>query len=202
VVRQAMQHITDIIIGVVAALAASVLWMLALPPLLGPKLRIDGQIKQYISRSAKDAGQPAYRVTIYNRRRRAFMDLRYELTLRYSIRDTKRQLRILVREFNGPMFVTGRSRTDDGGYGLSFHLDLPGQLQSVAQLPGFVDADLRLRVFGHDELSGVGKAFTAVFDSDSIVLLDPPATATVVVPRGPSDPAEESTADAGADAQA
>ena len=182
-------HLVDITVGVTAALIASILWMVALPPLVGPRLAIAERIVQYTSRAPDDRGKLAYRITVHNRRRRSVIDLRYELTLRYFIGEGKPQLRILLRENNGPLSVSGRSGVDDGAYGLSFHLDLLHELRSVSNLPEFNRCEIRVRVFVRDEMSGVGKNFTRIYRPQDIVLIpkhSAPGELAAVLPMQPS----------------
>jgi hypothetical protein len=141
-------NVWAIVIGVLSSVLASGVWLVVLRG-LRPKIEISPVL-------VEDPGpQPCFRIKVINKSRRAVVDIAFELVIMRPER-TKGgtvNMRKVVRVAGPPPLVLagkGRGR-DDNTYRIRVDADLRGILEQDESR--FV----RLRVFGRDSLSGLGR---------------------------------------------
>ncbi|MFG1820598.1 hypothetical protein ACGFIF_43045 [Kribbella sp. NPDC049174] len=143
-----MTNVWAIVIGVLSSLLASGVWLVALRA-LRPKIEISPVL-------VEDPGdQPCFRIKVVNRSRRAVVDIAFELVLMRPERTkggTVKMRKVVRVAGPPPLVLAGSARAkDDNTYRIRVDADLRGLLEQDESR--FV----RLRVFGRDSLSGLGR---------------------------------------------
>lgn len=154
-----MDTLIAILEGVPGALLATVLTVLAVR-LLPPKIEISPLIATMWS---DERGGLRNRFKMVNKSRRAIVDLKFELVIEYS-KEGKPRTKLVEPERPEPISISGRNRKKGewGDYTVAHGEDLIEDLiKRIAVSEG--GCTLRLRVFGRDSLSGMGKQFQMTY---------------------------------------
>lgn len=141
--------LTSVAIGTLSSVAASIIWLLALRRV---KPRID--VSPSIAEDGR-SGSRQWRVNIINRSSRAVVDLRVELVRvrSQSARNGSVNMTRSIDVGRVPLTLAGRRRgstEDNNCFRMRIYED-PGQLLSTDD-----GRYIRLRIFGRDEITGVG----------------------------------------------
>lgn len=145
------QVLISIITGVASSVAASAIWLYILRRMT-PKIEISSQVAE----SIEEAGAPGrFRIKMINRRRRAAVDLKIEVTIisNKHVKGGQIKVREVVTTLNDtPLLLPGRKSNgdDDNAYRMRIREDLKAALEDPQKY-------VRVRIFARDEVSGFGK---------------------------------------------
>lgn len=141
-----------IVVGVLSSVVASFVWLFALR-----RVRPHIDISPVIVEDPPSEGSPrCFRIKIINRSRRALVDLAFELAVMRPTRTRGGvvQMRKVVRVAGPPPLIIPGRRNDGGDHNVY-------RIRVNADIRGVLEQDehrfIRLRVFGRDELSGIGR---------------------------------------------
>ncbi len=148
--------------GAVGSLVASLIWLLGLRR-LKPRLDLSPVVAEE-TRDLRGNERITYSIKMINRRKRAAVDLQFELVMirprrtRGGFVDT----RTLLRVYGRPPLILPRYENKAGEHHNAYRLRTGAELRVLLQEDP--NASIRLRVMARDEVSGIGKVFEAKYN--------------------------------------
>ena len=163
-----MEMTLSIIIGVISSVVASFIFLIAIR-LLKPKIKIAPNI----TKSRANSGKIIYVIKIMNRSRRSIINVQAKLQLIYTSHVsggpvvTSKDLTLKRNEiFQIQAYGKSKEKKEKADYGFRF-ITYDNIEQLIKSKPK--EYKIRLSIICNDELTGLGKVFTKVFEPDDIV---------------------------------
>ncbi|GGK42158.1 hypothetical protein GCM10010124_38690 [Pilimelia terevasa] len=140
-------------LGVASGLLTSVIWLVALRR-VRPRLELSPHL-------VRDPAAKVTRIKVVNRSRRAVVEVSYEMAVicQQRTRGGMANMRRVVTSRNPPpLYIPGRRRgSDNNTLRIMFPDDLSTRLENDDGIY------IRFRIYGKDEVSGLGRAFQSTY---------------------------------------